>query len=243
MNCETIIHRHPSRWVDDRIPFLLWELGAQTVVEKWVDVLFDTKGTLVLWLEEPDAGLVEFLSARFPLCERSRVRLGPPPAAAGDASTFLDETGAIKLRLGEAPRRYLPDQDPLRTWFAMVQRWLADLRAKGSPTPEIEKEIQPGVYASHHTRISPRATFHPPCWIGHDSEIGACALGPHAVVGNNCIVADGTRLADSYVLSNTYVGRGLVLEGLVAGASHLLQHQTGTRVTVTDGTLMRKLRE
>lgn len=243
MNCDTIVHRHPARWVEESVPLLLWELGPHTVVQHWVNVLFDSKGKLILWLEEADPLLVAFLNATFPLSERSEVRLGPPPGIAGDASTCIEESGKISIRLGEVARRYIPDQDPLKTWFSMLKKWLLDLQNKGSAAPEIERELQPGVFVSDHCWVSPQAVFHPPCWIGSRTDIGHCVIGPNATVGANCIVAHGARIAESSVLSNTYIGAGFVLDGLVAGNNRVIQHQTGVMTRVDDKLLMRRLRK
>lgn len=203
--------------------------------------MFNRKGTLVLWLQETDSRLVNFLSERYPLSERSRIRLGPPPEKPVEASSHLDESGRIVLRQGETPRPYLPAQPPVTTWFAMVRNWLARLQSRGTSTPELEREIQPGVFAGHHCRIAPGVAFRAPCWIGNHSEVRGGVFGPNAVVGEHCIVGPRTRIAESYVLGNTCVGSDLVLEGVVAGANRLLGHAHGEPGTVVEDFMLRKV--
>ena len=236
MRYHAIIDRLPHQWVDDT-PFLLWEIGMKTVLEHWVDTLYDTNDRLVLWLDEIDSRLLNFANETFPLCRNVTVRIGVPETGV-EGHTFLDTSGNIVRQPGARLTNYLPQQPAPATWFSLVRNWLETLRTKGSVTPEIERETQPGIFFGHHCRISPEAEFTAPCWIGSGATIGAAHIGPYAVVGEDAIVSSTTRVAESYVLRNTFVGEHLALDGVVAGGGQLLDHRTGVAAAIRDAAIL-----
>ena len=77
--------------------------------------------------------------------------------------------------------------------------------------------------------ISKDTTFLPPCWVGTGSTISGATIGPNTVVGENCVIASGVRIEDSYVLSNTFIPSNAQLSGVVAGVGGILTHATGAR--------------
>lgn len=236
MRCDAILNRNPGRWIDDT-PFMLWEIGYKTVIEHWVDTLYETNSRLFLWLEEVDSRLLTFANETFPLCRNTTIRIGTPPSA-GEACTYLDENGTIVVRPGDALTPYLPRQLASKTWFALVKSWLRRLGERGSATPEIEREIHPGVFVGHHCNISRGTIFTPPCWIGSYSTITEARIGPFAVVGENCVVSHGTRVVESYVLRNTFLGENLSLEGMVASGDKIMHHESGALASVADRSLL-----
>ena len=236
MRCASLIDRQPHPWVDDQ-PFLLWEIGMKTILEHWADHLYETNHRMILWLDEIDSRVLNFVNGTFPLYRNVTIRIGVPEGAM-ECCTFIDADGNIVLRPGAELMRYLPAQPASRTWFRLVGKWLGNLRDKGSAVPELEREIQPGVFVGHHCRIAHGTEFIAPCWIGSGSEISAARIGPGAVIGENSIVSHGTTVADSYVLRNTFVGRHLTLGGVVAGNGKLLDHQTAVTTAIYDRTIL-----
>ncbi|WP_461783465.1 hypothetical protein [Prosthecobacter sp.] len=227
MVCDAIIPNQPALWVDD-LPFLLWEIGPRRVIEHWMDTLFRSNATLRIWLEQPDDMLYSFVCETFPLNRRAQVFSGTP-SSRPEACTFLDSKGGIVIRRGPQITPYLPRQAVTRTWFAMVRQWLNDLVANGSQSPELEQQIAPGVFIGHHCSISKDTTFLPPCWVGTGSTISGATIGPNTVVGENCVIASGVRIEESYVLSNTFIPSNAQLSGVVAGVGGILTHATGAR--------------
>lgn len=236
MRCHAIIDPLPHQWVNDS-PFLLWEIGMKTVLEHWADTLYESNDRLVLWLEEIDSRLLNFANETFPLCRNVIVRIGVPDPGI-EWGTFLDAAGNIVRQPGSATTHYLPPQPAPATWFNLVGKWLESLRAKGSTTPEIEREIQPGVFVGHHCRISRKAEFIGPCWIGSGTTVEAARIGPYAVIGEGAIVSRHTRVSASYVLRDTFIGEHLTLDGVVAGEGQLLDHRTGVAATIGDAAIL-----
>ncbi len=241
MRCDALVHRHPHHWVDEA-PFLLWEIGSQTVLDHWVDFLYESNSRIVLWLEEVDSRILTFVNETFPLSRNTTIRIGLPTAAA-ECCTFLDASGDILIRRGEELRNYLPPNEPAsRVWFEMVKKWLGRLQENGTNAPEIEEEIRPGVFVGHHCHISHDSELVGPCWIGSYSTITGAKIGPHAVVGENCLISPGCRITNSYVLKHTFLGEHLMLDGLVAGRTGILHHHSGVLTTVPDRTIVQPLK-
>ena len=242
MRCDALVHGHPHNWIDEA-PFLLWEIGSKTVIEHWVDVLYESNSRMVLWMEEVDSRILTFVNETFPLCQNTTIRIGRP-AAAKECCTFLDNDGAFIAQRGKELRNYLPPNEPAsRIWFKVVKNWLTGLQEKGSNAPEIDEEVSPGVFVGHHCRISRDTELVPPCWIGSYSTISRARIGPCSVIGENCIISPGTRIAESYILKNTFLGENLTLEGLVAGINGILHHHSGTMTTIPDDTIIQALRK
>jgi hypothetical protein len=239
LNCDLILNSAPAAWVDD-YPFLLWEVGPKRVIEHWVDMLFEFNGSLNIWAEEPHPALVAFVNNAFPLSKRCRITLGKP-GAPGEACTFLEDSGALVARKGGGLTGYLPDQPAARSWFAHVRHWLSNLQSKGTHTPELEREIAPGVFIEHHCLIAPGTNFQAPCWVGSGAMVRGGTIGPFAVIGEHAVISDGAHISSSAVLSRTFIGGGLRLEGMVAGSNRILEHQTGTMVSIPDRSLIRSI--
>ena len=240
MRCASLIDRQPHSWVNDQ-PFLLWEIGMKTILEHWADHLYESNPRMILWLDEIDSRLLNFVNGTFPLYRNVTIRIGVP-AGGMECCTFIDADGGIVLRPSSELMRYLPPQPAATTWFRLVSKWLGNLRDKGSTVPELEREIQPGVFVGHHCRISPGTKFTGPCWIGSGAEITDARIGPYAVIGENTIVSRGTTVADSYVLRDTFVGGHLTLGGVVAGNGRLLDHRTAVATSICDRSILSILR-
>ena len=231
MNCDAILYDKPRQTLNGE-PFLLWEIGQRRVIEHWMDHLFRSNATMTLWLEKDDEPLAAFIRDTFPLCKRVDVKSGVP-AAAADFCTYVDADGAIQLQRGSTLISLLPDQPTTKTWFAMVRKWLAEQQKFGTQLPEIETQIAPGVIIGHHCSISKDTVFNAPCWIGSGCTISGATIGPNAVIGEECIIAAGAHIRDSYVLSRRFIRPNTRLDGVVATARRFLDHATGEPVILS----------
>lgn len=64
--------------------------------------------------------------------------------------------------------------------------------------------------------------LNPPVSIGQGCRIGARArIGPDVSIGQNCIIAEGTSIVNSVILSRTYIGPNLHLSDVVADGNHI----------------------
>ena len=226
MNADTIVHQQPSFLLRGE-SFLLWEIGQRRVIDHWMDHLFRSNASMILWLESEDETLAAYVNETFPLCKRATVKAGLP-ATVEEACTFINSAGAIQLQRGTEPVSYLPTGQPVtKTWFAMVTRWLAELQKFGTQLPELETQVAPGVIIGHHCRISKDTVLHAPCWIGNGCTISGAVIGPNTAIGEECILSPGTEVSSSYVLSQSYVPPNIRLDGVIFTQKEVFDHNTG----------------
>lgn len=226
MNADAILYDQPSVMLNGE-SFFLWEIGQRRVIDHYVDYLFRSNATLTLWIEREDEPLTAYVNDTFPLCKRATVKAGIPDAAT-DTCTFVKADGAIQLQRGSAIVPCLPPDQPVtQSWFAMVKRWLAELQKFGTQLPELETQVAPGVIVGHHCSISKDTVLNAPCWIGSGCTISGATIGPNAVIGEDCVVAAGAHITDSYVLSHGYIRPNIKLDGVVVSGRKTFDHATG----------------
>lgn len=226
MNADAILYDHPAVLLHGE-SFFLWEIGQRRVIDHWMDHLFRSNVSLTLWLKKNDEPLMAYVSDTFPLCKRAAVNAGLPEAAT-DACTFVDAEGSIQLQRGSALVSCLPPDQPVtKTWFAMVKKWLLELQKFGTQLPELETQIAPGVIVGHHCSISKDTVLNAPCWIGSGCTISGATIGPNAVIGEDCVIAPGAHVTESYVLSRGYVRPNTKLDGVIFSDRKSFDHATG----------------
>jgi hypothetical protein len=231
MNADAILYDKNATLLNGE-SFFLWELGQRRVIEHWMDHLFRSNATLTLWLEKDDEKLAAFVRDTFPLCKQAEVKSGVPDAAT-DTCAYVDANGAIQLQRGTAIVSCLPDQPATKTWFAMVKKWLLEQQKFGTQLPEIETQIAPGVIIGHHCSISKDTVFNAPCWIGSGCTISGATIGPNAVIGEECVIAAGTHITESYILSRTFVPPNMRLDSIIATNGKFIDHTTGEPAVVS----------
>jgi lipopolysaccharide/colanic/teichoic acid biosynthesis glycosyltransferase len=90
------------------------------------------------------------------------------------------------------------------------------------------KEVEEGVWLSRNVRIHPSASLVPPVYLGENCEVGEGArLGPQAFVGRDCVIDRRAALANSVVLSGSYVGEGLEAEDALVDRDWLARCHPG----------------
>ena len=91
-------------------------------------------------------------------------------------------------------------------------------------------------------RIHPSARFIAPYTIGRHVKIGAdVVVGPHAVIESGAYIDRGTHLRDCVVLPDTYVGKELELDGIIARGRRLAHIALNTVTDIADTTLLAEL--
>ena len=72
------------------------------------------------------------------------------------------------------------------------------------------EERSPGVWVARAVKLPAGVHIDGPCYIGEESWIGdGSHLGPHAVIGRQCVVEPGTVICRSVVGEGTYLGKNL----------------------------------
>jgi NDP-sugar pyrophosphorylase family protein len=97
------------------------------------------------------------------------------------------------------------------------------------------REMSPGVWVGHHTRIASTAVIEAPCWIGQH-----CRIEDHAVIAQGSVIENGVvtdqaaEIRASHVGPRTYVGKFADLNESFAWGDTLLNWRSGSVVRVPD---------
>ncbi len=153
-----------------------------------------------------------------------------------DAAGWLASPYAITLmsHLPGAPEYRLFDS--YAAWFAGVVAWMP---RSLTPARMRVMEIRPGIWVGRRARIAKTARLVAPCWIGDQVMIGPNAvIGPGAVVENRAVIEAGTRVEQSYVGADTFVGRMIAVKNSFAVGSVLVNWQTDSSLSVPDPFLL-----
>ncbi len=122
-------------------------------------------------------------------------------------------------------------------WFKALQNWLP--HAAAAPDRIGVHEIKPGVWAGLHSRISPEAKLHAPCWIGENVFVSAGAIvGPEAVLENHSFVERGAEISHSIVGAETFAGEFTGIHNSIALGNTLVNWPLGSTVKVPDDFLL-----
>jgi NDP-sugar pyrophosphorylase family protein len=126
--------------------------------------------------------------------------------------------------------------DSYAAWFAGVVTWMP---RSLTPARMRVMEIRPGIWVGRRSRIAKTAQLVAPCWIGDQVMIGPNAvIGPGAVVENRAVIEAGTRVEQSYVGADTFVGRMISVMNSFAVGSTLVNWQTESSLRVPDPFLL-----
>ena len=118
---------------------------------------------------------------------------------------------------------------------AVLAKQFSGLRLKG-------REIESGVWVSRNVRLHPTARIIPPVYIGENCWVEEhVQLGPHAVLGRNCVINPQSAIMQSVVLPGSYVGEGLELADTLVDRNRLVNVRVGSEVTVLDDFILGSL--
>jgi hypothetical protein len=97
------------------------------------------------------------------------------------------------------------------------------------------EERRPGVWVARAVKLPPGVSIEGPCYIGEESWIGdGSRLGPHAVIGRQCVVESGTVVCRSVVGEGTYLGRNLEVADSVVTRNILHNVRWDARIRIDD---------
>lgn len=104
------------------------------------------------------------------------------------------------------------------------------------------REVDPGIWLSRNVMLHPTAQLLAPVYIDEDCSIGAGArIGPHAVVGNGCVLDARCTVTNSVIFPGSYVGEALELEDVLVDKNRLINARFGAAVTIPDQFLLGSL--
>ncbi|QHI68194.1 glycosyltransferase [Tichowtungia aerotolerans] len=81
----------------------------------------------------------------------------------------------------------------------------------------------------------PSVSFNPPLAIGNDCRLGAiCSVGPDVVISDHVLIDRQSELSESIILSDTYVGRNLEINGKIVAGNRIIDPADGSFVDIED---------
>jgi len=98
------------------------------------------------------------------------------------------------------------------------------------------------IYTGRYVMIDKTARINPPVMIGNNVQIlEGAVVGPEAVIGSDVIVDAHSRVQQSVIMNNTYVGERLVLNNKMASGHCLVDPDEKTVVCLEDPQLLREV--
>jgi NDP-sugar pyrophosphorylase family protein len=232
--------------LSESVPLANLNILGKAVIEYWLEHLAvkGAKEVYVLATDRPDrVRALAGSGARWGL----RVEVVPElreltPAAARAKYRGNDSAGWLPAPMDVNLMDYLPDlpEFPLFTsyadWFTAHRAWLP--RA-GTQDRIGLRQIQRGVWAGFHARISPQAELLAPCWIGDGAVISAGAIvGPMAIIERQAVVERGAEVSHSIVGSETFVGELTEVRNSVALGGTLINWRLNSSIKISERYLL-----
>jgi len=244
-------HRPAVARLADTTPLVLVPILGKCLLEYWLEhlVILGVKEVRIIASDRP-ARILEFVGdgSRWGLS----VELTPEiyeltPAEARDRCAAQARINGTTPPDEIVLLDHLPglDQSPLfesyDAWFSTLLAWIPH-----ACTPDRigRRELKPGVWAGLHSRITPGAQLHAPCWIGENVFVGPDAvIGPGAILEDRAFIEAGTHIVQSVVAPETFVGELTRVEHSLAHGNLLINWKTQSCLTVPDAFLLCSLGE
>lgn len=124
-------------------------------------------------------------------------------------------------------------------WFAGLQEFMP---LAAAPHRLGLTERAPGIWVGRHTRVAPSVELRAPCWLGKHVRVGPeCVIGPGAILEDRVLVEGRSRITNSVVGPDTFVGTLTALQNSLAWGSALVNWRAGTCLSVPDPFVMSSL--
>lgn len=145
-------------------------------------------------------------------------------------STIPDQVGVEPLFIQDITHYY-------RLNMEIVQGEMGRYLSSGYAS--VDKQASIGV----NVITPPSVTLTPPLAIGNDCRIGALSeIGPNAVISDHVLIDRQCEIADSIILSDTYVGRNLEVRGKIVAGNRIIDPEDGTWLDIEDPWLVAQTR-
>jgi NDP-sugar pyrophosphorylase family protein len=104
------------------------------------------------------------------------------------------------------------------------------------------RQIVPGVWVGLNYSIHPSVKIAAPVYIGENSYIGReVELGSGTVIGSNVVIDDEATVSGSTILSETYIGQLLKVEGRIVCPTSISDPESGETTAVVDPFLLSRV--
>ncbi|MCB1134644.1 MAG: sugar transferase [Chlamydiia bacterium] len=221
-----------------------WPLGAiQPLARRWQDE------TVLLGMGDhlPGAALPEHPTPKLMLCDPDGKWSGWSLMPASSLAALPSDTTreSIPEYLSDFKRYICPlphlSTQSTEQFVSANARFLSHNTSSLVP-PTTAKEVETGIWLSTNTVIHPTAEVIGPVFIGRNTQIGeGVRIGPHVVIENNCIIDSKSRLQDSIVCQNSYVGEGLDLVNNIVDRRWIINTKDRLEIPLTDDVIVSEL--
>jgi len=168
-----------------------------------------------------------------------------PPGVAGVLPVGLDHA-ALEAQLASLPGSAALEVGALLEAFSVAGLLAANRAVLDGGFPGLlltGREVEPGVWLSRNVVLHPLARVVPPVHLGENVRVGAdTQVGPHAVLGRDCILDDRCRVERAVVAPGSFVGEALDLVDVLVDRNLLVSAEHGVATTVTDRFILGSLR-
>jgi NDP-sugar pyrophosphorylase family protein len=128
-----------------------------------------------------------------------------------------------------------------RAWFQAMSLWVPQSVASRRIG---FKEVAPGIWMGHRTKVARTAKLTPPCWIGDQVRIGSDAsVGPMTFLEDRVVIDERAIISHSWVGPDTFLGTMTELRDSLAWGILLINWKTGSHTTISDPFLLASLAE
>ena len=106
---------------------------------------------------------------------------------------------------------------------------------KGEGLVVFGKELRDGIWAGPGTKIPVTCTLVAPVYLGSQVRLGDQAIiGPNVEIGNGCIIGENSFIKDSSILTGSFVGKNLDVNGCIVNQNRILNANLGAVYRATD---------
>jgi NDP-sugar pyrophosphorylase family protein len=128
-----------------------------------------------------------------------------------------------------------------RSWFQAMSLWIPQSVASRRIG---FREVAPGIWMGHRTKVARTAKLTPPCWIGDHVRIGSDAsVGPMTFLEDRVVIDECAIINHSWVGPDTFLGSMTGLKDSLAWGTLLINWKTGSHTTISDPFLLASLAE
>jgi NDP-sugar pyrophosphorylase family protein len=104
------------------------------------------------------------------------------------------------------------------------------------------RQIVPGVWVGLNHSIHPSVKIAAPVYIGENSYIGReVEIGPGTVIGSNVVIDDEATVSGSTILSETYIGQLVNVQGRIVTEKTISDPESGETTEVVDPFLLSRV--
>ena len=194
-------------------PFILWQIGELPLLYHWLDYAINTGCRSVCFYVIDRPSQVREALERATLWpidwEVIAVRAQPTVPTKNAHTPPWTELPAGSPHVGEG-------WDMLHYRHMLEQSWLEAHRDELTQSGQV-------FAVGHYCQIDPSAHIEMPCWIGDYVSIGPdVRVGAGSVIGDGCILAEGSELDCAHLTANTFLGHKTSLSNALLDGGLLL---------------------